>query len=302
MGTDYAFIVAASENYLFGITAMFNSLEDLNNKHDLFLLSYNLPQSFLNSLSKYSFHIKIIKSDNNHQITATAIDRFKLAYELMPDRKAICLLDADMFFLSSVDLFFDIASKGFVVTGSNGMMINFNIKYQKQYKIDLGSENYPYLKTHTTVPIFINQDNIHWFQELFVTRPGFDQWDDFLYLNILGIKLGIDKKMLCMPPYYFTGIHHWLLKPVIQVMQKGEYLVSGTEQPIYIVHGKWFDEGWYKDLSIVMDRYFENEDFGEKQKQESLKSRKILFDKFVKYLNNDLCLAWNNKEKNGYEI
>lgn len=279
--TEYAFIVAASENYLPGLKAMFNSLEVLGNEQDVVLLSYKLPSDFLGSLSTYSFDVEVIESIGDHQIHATAIERFRIAVDVGQDRKAVCLLDADMFFVSNVDLFFQIASKGFIVTGSNGMMINFDKKYQDKFEVDLGQRSYLYLKTHTSVPIFISKLDLDWFDALYHSRR-YDYWDDFLYLNILGIKMSKDKKMLCMPPYAFTGIHHWHLKPVIHVICKGGHLVSGTEQPIYMVHGKWWDQGWYDDLEKVMRRYCEE---NEQCFKIALHSRQILKEEFEKRRN-----------------
>ena len=267
----YAFIVAASENYLLGMTAMLNSLKAVGSTHDVILLSHKLPDMPVTIQ---------VETEVEHQVEGTAIERFRFACDYIDRYDAICLLDADMFFLEPVDLYFDIASKGFIVTGSNGMIIDFHKGYQEQYSIDLGSESYPYFKTHTTVPIFINKENIHWFKQLYETRPGFAQWDDFLYLNILGIKLGMDKKMLCLPPYTFTGIHHWYLKPAIRVIRKGGKITSGTEQPIVAVHGKWWDEGWYKDLMLVMNRYCKDAECVEGAE----KSRILLMNAFEGFL------------------
>jgi hypothetical protein len=164
------------------------------------------------------------------------------------------------------------------------MIINFNKDYQKRYNIDLKSEHYLYDKIHTTAPIFIDAYNIEWFEE-FYNLQGFDHFDDFLFLNILGIKLEMDKRMLVMPPYSFTQIHHYGLKPVTGIIKKGDKILSGTEERIYMSHGKYFDKGWKDDLMKVMNRYFKDENLGKRQREQAEKSKQILINEFNKYLN-----------------
>jgi len=189
-----------------------------------------------------------------------------------------------MFITADPKIFFEIASKGFIVTASNGMIINFNSDYQKQYNIDLNCDDYPYAKIHTTVPIFISPSDLDWFQLLY-DSPRVDSFDDFLFLNILGIKLNKPEKMLCMPPYMFTGIHHWMLKPETSVIKKGGLLLSGTEEQVYMVHGKWWDEPWISDLPRVMYRYLKDQDFGSKNIARVDDATKLLKEEFENYLN-----------------
>ena len=256
---NYAFIVAASANYIPGLVAMFNSLKRLDNEHDVILVSFRLPEWFLQYVHEYWFTVRVIETEGENQTHQTAIERFRVACEIGPEYDAICLLDADMFLEANVDVFFLAGSKGLIVTGSNGMIINFNKAYQEQYELDLGRDEWPYPQIHTTVPIFLDTRNLDWFDALYKSRRV-DSWDDFLYLNILGIKMDKYKKMICMPPYAFTGIHHWQMKPETAAMEKGDLLLSGTEEQIYMIHGKWWDEGWLQDLVPTMERYWHDED------------------------------------------
>jgi len=259
MGSKYAFIVAASANYIPGLVAMFNSLKRLDNEHDVILISFRMPEWFLESLKAYSYTIRVIETEGENQTHQTAIERFRVAVEIGHEYDAICLLDADMFLEANVDVFFLAGSKGLIVTGSNGMIINFNKKYQEQYDCYLDQDEWPYPQIHTTVPIFLDTRNLDWFDALYKSRR-IDAWDDFLYLNLLGIKMGKYKKMICMPPYMFTGIHHWQMKPETAVMEKGDLLLSGTEEQIYMIHGKWWDKGWLQDLVPTMERYWHDEE------------------------------------------
>lgn len=255
----YAFVVAASTNYIPGLVALFNSLKRLDNEHDVILLSFRIPDAYLHTLADYPYKIRVVESDGESQQKATAIERFNVACDLGNEYDSICLLDADMFLEANVDVFFLAASKGLIVTGSNGMIINFNKGYQDQYECYLEKDEWPYPQIHTSVPIFIDGSNFDWFDELYKSRR-IDAWDDFLYLNLLGIKLRKYEKMICMPPYAFTGIHHWQMKPETAAMEKGELLLSGTEEQIYMIHGKWWDEGWLQDLVPTMERYWHDEE------------------------------------------
>lgn len=257
--SNYAFFVAASSNYIPGLVAMFNSLKRIGNTHDVVLISFRLPKEFIQGLDDYPFNIIVIESEGENQIHQTAIERFRVVCEFGWKYDAVCLLDADMWIEANVDVFFKVASKGLIVTGSNGMIINFHIGYQEQYDVELDKADWPYPQVHTTVPIFIDTRNFDWFDLLYKSRRV-DHWDDFLYLNILGIKLGKYKKMICMPPYAFTGIHHWQMKPETGVIEKGDLLLSGTEEQIYMVHGKWWDKGWLQDLLPTMEGYWHDEE------------------------------------------
>ena len=281
---NYAFIVAASANYIPGLVAMFNSLKRLDNEHDVILVSFRLPEWFLQYVHEYWFTVRVIETEGENQTHQTAIERFRVACEIGPEYDAICLLDADMFLEANVDVFFLAGSKGLIVTGSNGMIINFNKAYQEQYELDLGRDEWPYPQIHTTVPIFLDTRNLDWFDALYKSRRV-DSWDDFLYLNILGIKMGKYKKMICMPPYAFTGIHHWQMKPETAAMEKGDLLLSGTEDQIYVIRGKWWDEGWLQDLVPTMERYWHDEDISSRGQGRTHNAINSLLRRFRNLLN-----------------
>ena len=255
MAKRFGFVIAYTDNYIPGVTALKNSI---------------------------NIHTPVdIIEHHGTSIEDTAIKRFDIAVKEGPKYDAICLMDADMFLTADCSLFFEIASCGFIVTGSNGMVIDFNEDYQKRY--DVKVEDSLYLKIHTTAPIFLSSKDLDWFDRLYNSRRV-DHWDDFLYLNILGLEMEKDKKMLCMPPYTFTGIHHWQVKPETSARLAQGKLISGTEEIIYMVHGKWWDDAWVNDLDLVMSKYFVNETMGAKCKQRTKDSIDTLRQQFYHYL------------------
>jgi len=277
-------VVAASENYLPGINALFNSIDYWKIDTDVLLLSFRLPEAYLNRLQgAFSFDVRIVKSEGKEQVRDTAIERFKLAVDFGKEYETILLLDADMYFMSDeANLLFDIASKGFIIGAANNMIINFGEEHQKHYGVNLGAKEYPYPKIHTTAPIWLSPQDLDWFDALYNSRR-IDSFDDFLLLNILGIKMGKDKKMLVLPSYRLTNIHHFSMKIETGMLRKGDLVLSGTEEGMIMNHGKFWDENYYKDLMTVMDGYIKNEGFTKRHRERVLNSREIMLEEFLKY-------------------
>jgi len=279
----FAFLTGASQDYLPGLNALFNSLDIWGQRQDFLLVDYNLPEDYLKKAKDtFNFNIRVFKSTQENQSQGTAIERFKIGYEIGKEYEAICLLDTDQFLVSSVERFFEVASKGFIVTGSNGMIIGFNRDYQQKYGIKLEKDDYPYPLVHTTCPIFLSPADLDWFERLYNSRR-FDIFDDFTFLNFLGIVMGKDKKMICLGPQKFTQIHHFGLKPNTRIIRKNGLLLSETEELIYMIHGKWWRENWVNGLMEPMYRYFRDNEFGEKQIREALESKEICQQEFIKY-------------------
>ena len=282
-----ATIIAASENYLGELTALLNSIDYHKIDTDVLLLSYKLPEDYLKRIQEvFDFHVRIFQAPEGEQTQMTAIERFRIAVEYGKEYEAICLLDADMTFMSNLNLFWDIASKGFLIGVHNGMLISFNQTHQKQYGINLGVKEYPALKIHTTAPIWLGPQDLDWFDALYKSKRV-DSFDDFLYLNILGIKMGKDKRMITFSPFKFTNIHHWSMKIETGMMRKvgdiGELILTGTEEEVLMNHGKFTLENYAKDLMLVMRNYLKNEGFTERHERRVLASREVMIEEFIKY-------------------
>jgi hypothetical protein len=277
-------IVAASKDYLPGLNALLNSMDYWKIDSDVLLISWKLPQEYIKKAQEvFNFNVKVIESEHENQTYGTAYERFKYAVEYGKNYESILLLDADMYFMSDEsNLFFDVASKGFIITAANNMLINFNEAYQKQYNVNLGSREYPYVKIHTTAPIWLGSNDLDWFEALY-NSERVSTFDDFLYLNILGIKMEKDKKMIVLPSYRLTNIHHFSMKVETGMIKKGNLILSGTEEGMIMNHGKFWDEPYFKDLMTVMDGYLKNEEFSEKHRENVLNSRKIMLEEFIKY-------------------
>ena len=278
---EYAFVVCASDNYKEGVKALLASIHKHQPDADIILGLYKWDLEIPEEIAA-----KVLKEDlsdsNECQVRGTAIERFRIATEYIDLYESICLLDADMFLLYDCTIWFELAAKGFIVTGHNGMLINFNEAYHKQYDVEYNGDII-YEKLHTSVPIFISKKDKDWFDKLYNSRR-FDYWDDFLYLNLLGKLMGKDKHMVCLPPYYFTGIHHFQMKPECGVFEKIPGIVlSGTEEIVYMVHGKWWWTGWTQDLWPTLEKFAKDEQIGPRGVQKMDQSIKLLKSLFNKY-------------------
>ena len=278
----FAFVTAASENYLPGLVAFFNSLIENNHKEDVILCSFRLPEKFLEKLKELPFNVRIVKMQGGDQVQETAIERFRVAAELGKEYEAICLVEGDIFLTANVGTFFEAARRGMIIVGSNGMIVDMGIDYQKQYNLFLDVKKYPYPKVHTTVPIFLNSSDLDWFEDFYKRRMNARAFDDVFGLNLLGIKMGKSERMICMPPTIFCQIHHFGIKPVTHLMKKEGMILDGFEMQVYMVHGKWFEQGWYTGLMDPMPGYWKDNSFGERQKKEAFETREMILNEFLR--------------------
>lgn len=276
-------VVAASGNYLAALNALLNSIDYHKIDTDVLLLSFRLPEDYIKKIREtFDFQINIIDSGGDSQVNGTAIERFNVAVQYGKQYDAICLLDCDMFFVDDVARYFYAASRGVIVVGHNGMHIAFTKKHQDIYNIDLGVEEYPHYQIHTTAPIFLGPNDLDWFDALY-KADRVDSFDDFLFLNIIGIKMGKTKRMIVLSPTILTQMHHFGVKPNTRIIKKGGVLMSETEERVAIIHGKWFDYGWYTGLMMPMDGYFRDNNFTDYHKELALESREIVLNEFLMY-------------------
>ena len=73
------------------------------------------------------------------------------------------------------------------------------------------------------------------------------------------------------------------MKPECGVFEKGGFILSGTEEVVYMVHGKWWWEGWLQDLWPAMEKYCNDEGFGERAKQKIKQRIEFLKQLFRNY-------------------
>ena len=60
-------------------------------------------------------------------------------------------------------------------------------------------------------------------------------------------------------------------------------ILDGFEMQVYMVHGKWFEQGWYTGLMDPMWGYFKHNNFGERQKKEAFDARDLILNEFLRF-------------------
>ena len=118
----YAFVVSACKKYVPELCALLNSLELVGNRHPVHVIGYELPADFTRQFNDLSYPVHL------YEIPETEAREFGGEGEILCRKRywyaavwgkmydAVCVLDADMFFVRPVDQFFDVAAKcGFIL-------------------------------------------------------------------------------------------------------------------------------------------------------------------------------------------
>lgn len=255
----YAFVVSACSRYTPELTALLNSLEAIGNKHDVFLIAYNLPSEFLEQIQDLSYSVRV------HTVTETEAREFGGEGEILCRKRywyaaewgraydAVCVLDADMVFVRPVDQFFDIAAKcGFIVgAGLEQNRVYGNHPHHKirgHHLLDPPQWN---PKDICCAPMFMDMRQ---YEGLFkdswlIFTDGYPDTNfkapDMESYNILIMIEKLLDKVLLVSNYSFVGTNEKLLKPYTRVVKKQDDLLwTEGGEPIYIVHGQFYKARW----------------------------------------------------------
>lgn len=240
-----AFICYYTEKYKDGVRALKNSHRYWNHEADLL--------------------IRDVTGKSNGKL-----DRWIEAYTT-EDYDNVCILDADMFFTRNVDKYFKIANMGLIAGAHNNSFHNF-----KQLEIE---DKFINVEQITNVPLFIEAGHpllkqiINWWEEKGVRS-------DFECTN-LSLLDWLDD-LFTFPAYLWTNIHHTMLKPETCAIWKYDRLMSRTNEPVNMVHGKFWDKNYTDNLVKVMVRVYHNDEAVVKIATDS---RDLLLREFEKYFN-----------------
>lgn len=281
-------VLAASEDYIPGVRAFLNSYAYYHQSSSvtIHLLSHKLPRAFVDEMSARYNNLAVVDVDvtafdhyGRSNPWATKIPRFAYAAEL---DGIVMLADADMFFCANVDMWFDIASIGYIIAGSNGNNFAFDGRWREKYQVPTLPDFFNY-KTITSVPTVLDTakhgdlwEAVHRHKVTIEVGGDFDLQN--IYACILG-KLGY---IIPLPAQQVTGIHHFMLKPDTGVIRRHGKLVTRDGLEVLMVHGKWWMPSWYNNLMIAMKRYANGNG---KTLQMAEASRNELFMEFNRWAN-----------------
>ncbi len=259
----YLFVVSACSKYIPELTALLNSLENIGNKHDVAIIGYQLPETFTSQFIKLSYpvmHYAIPEDEARQWGGESEIlcrKRYWYAAEWGQDYEAVCLLDADMFFVRPVDQFFEIAARC-------DMILGVTLEQKTVYGEDenghhhqrVGGEHM--VKTPTwnpkdicCTPMFINAKTYkHQLMKSWnIFAIGWPETNfkapDQQALNMLLVAEGLTDRVMLLPNMCWVGSNEKLLKPYTRmtVQQDGKIWTESGE-PVFVVHGQYYKKNW----------------------------------------------------------
>jgi len=285
---DWHIVVAASGGYEPGLRAFLNSFQHYH------------PIGFADDHSRHiQVHLLTLEMDDfeapfvcNHvplewvehpkggrnTAWSTKIPRFKYGAEL---DGIVMLCDADMFFCSNIEHWFKIAETGLIVAGSNGSNVRYHKGFREKYNLPV-PDFYNY-KTICSVPTVMDTSKHGqvWL-DLYEHKMAGGEGADFDLQNIF---MTIHKKqasIVALPSQQTTGIHHFMLKPDSRTIRVDGRMVTRDGLEVYIVHGKWWQDGWYNNLQTKMEHYCKGNGACVKGSDDS---RRILKQEFERWSN-----------------
>lgn len=269
----YAFIVSACKKYVPELCAMLNSLDMIGNKHAVHVIGYELPPDFVEQFHKLGFpvHFYNVPEAEARQFGGESEilcrKRYWYAAEWGQNYDAVCVLDADMFFVRPVDQFFETAAKTGLLLGATleQKRIYGEIEHHKVQGVQLLKTPVWNHKDVCCAPMFAAVPKGSAWNRIFrksweIFADGFPDTNfkapDMESYNLLILAEGLSDRVMLLPNYSFVATNEKLLKPYTRVTEQGPEVgtnvVAGeprrlwTEsgEPIYIVHGQFYKKRW----------------------------------------------------------
>lgn len=258
----YAFIVSACKKYVPELCALLNSLEAIGNTHDVFVIGYELPFDFTNQFGKGNKVNYQIIFYNVPEAEARLYGgeseilcrkRYWYAAEWGKKYDAVCVLDADMWFVRPVDQFFEIAAKCGFICGATleQKRIYGEIEHHKVRGIQQLPAPVWNHKDICCAPMFFDAKR---YEKLFKESWTIfaEGWPDDNFkapdmesYNLLILRDGLSHFVLLLCNYSFVATNEKLLKPYTRVTQQSDDLLwTESGEPIYIVHGQFYKSRW----------------------------------------------------------
>lgn len=249
-------VVSASKGYEPGLRALVNSWARYHDvsAYTFHLLNLNLdPDAVAHAEEVAGANVVYLTQGNgeSHQ-NVTKIGRFGYAATL---DGIVMLLDADMFFLSSAEALFDIASAGRIVGGANGSIFGFTEAYQRKCAIPVPLGDH--IETITSVPTVLDtaRYGVIWSELHRLRTTGGATECDFILQNALIRHLGLTDRLWMIPCATATGVHEFDLKLNTRAISRHGRILTEDGLPIITSHGKWWNEKWRAGILKNMARY-----------------------------------------------
>lgn len=257
----FCFVASACKKYQPEIVALLNSLHAIGNKHDFFLIGYELPKELTDQFDKLCF--KVIYYDIPEaearqfggESEILCRKRYWYAAEWGKQYDAVCLLDADMCFVRNVDHYFEIAAKCKLILGPNleqkkvyGSHEHQNYGGLNRFPTPIWNE-----KDMSCTPMFIDakEYEAHLKDSWNIFANGFPDTNfrapDQEALNSLLLERGMNERKMYIPNLQFIGTNEGFLKPYQRVTTQNDGLLwTESGMPIFMIHGGFYHAVWRK--------------------------------------------------------
>ncbi len=293
---DHAIFVSLTENYTYLFNALYNSAEyfGIGDYADFVVIHEELPNSYIKFMEEKTANLKtkvIFKKftredcdTNLGKVLSIKFYRYKIMSEMGKNYKSILFLDSDIFFVSGIKEFFEIAAKTDLVVCTNDQVT-------RVYRTDKNKGCCPayvegmksFFEEETfdgkfvcNVPTFIDMNKYsHVFIDIFNHRCKLGQdnsWPftgDLDTMNLVFTKNEMKQKMIILPAHLWTGVHYSIYRSNICVKRWN----MGK-------HVKTTDDA-YKSKFLFMSenhehiRSFHGRDWASDKSEDALKNRSI---------------------------
>ena len=263
MKSDYCIIVSACKKYVPELTALLSSLNAINNKEDVYIIGYQLPEDFINQFSKLCYKVILYDipeaeaREFGGESEILCRKRYWYLAEWGKEYKSVLLLDADMVFVRSVDNFFKIAEKTNLILGVTLEKTNIygtdidGHHHQRVNGEHLVKETIWNAKDICCTPMFINAKTYE--SQLKKAWTIFAEgWPNTNFkapdqqaLNMILVAEGLTDNVVLLPNMCWVSSNEKLCKPYTRVTtQQDGLLWTESGEPIFIIHGRYYTKKW----------------------------------------------------------
>jgi len=256
MAKRYAFVVAANTRYIAPLNVLLNSLEKVGNKNDVHLISWDLPQDYIDQFKELSYQIIVHEVSQDPKMQelgeGEVLMRYRYQVGAESDYDAVCILDADTMICRNLDIWFDIAANTDVIIGCGLEQKRWYGEPEEHHKI--AGEHFIERtwndKDICCSPLFFNPKI---FGEAFkfswsaVADYDFEnrfKGPDMDIINMAIIKYGHKDRVIALAEATWSGLHETLLKPFSHISEMHDNLWTINGEEVWLIHGQYLNEIW----------------------------------------------------------
>lgn len=275
-----AFCVAFNRRYILPFHCLLNSIIEYCPDQDIIIIYESVDKD--RDCNEYIDYLKNSNYANRFKFIPGYYpniqnDRYIPLADLVDQYDSICHLDADMFLVSNLDVYFNISANSDVIVGVRDFSDRFY--HDKNYINKDGSTDFPtscYLSEFICcVPMWLNKSNKEYFKDLATTikedKPN--NFGDMENINIKIVTRGLQNRLLALPCEQFVQARFSFMNPITRIGIKhfdgadikknsklADKIIVSTQcsHAIKTIHGKFYEPSWVKFFQDEFDRHLYN--------------------------------------------